>query len=117
MDLFAHRIHRCTYVNGIMRLDFSTLSPDKDGKVDPEQEVPVGEESFTVNIPLGGFMRSMGTMRETMQMLAEQGVLKGGPGGEGGPGGGDGGGRIDPMKKRKQFKDLTQSDDDDDQVV
>lgn len=112
MDHFAHRIHRCTYVNGIMRLDFSTLTPGPDGKVDPEQEVPVGEESFTVNIPIGGFIRSMGTMRETMQMLAEQGILKGAQGGEQG----DGGGRVDPMKQRQQFKDLTQADDDD-QVV
>lgn len=110
MDLFAHRIHRATCINGIVKLEFSMIKPDKNGKFDPEQEVEPGEESFSVNVPLPGFMRSMGNMREMMRELAEAGQL---PGMEGQ--GEEAGSRAGA--KRKKMRDITKDDDSGEQLV
>lgn len=112
MDLFAHRIHRSTLINGVVRLEFSTLRPDKNGNFDPDSEVAPGDESFSVNIPLGGFMRSMGNMRDMMRELSEAGMLPGADGEKGGKGpkGGKG-------AKQKKMRDITSEDDSGEQLV
>ena len=79
MDYFAHRIHRADLVNGVIMLHFSVVKPDKDGNYNPDGG---DETSFTVNMPLQGFMRSMGTMRELIKDLQERGILKNNEGGE-----------------------------------
>lgn len=113
MDLFAHRIHRSTLVNGVVRLEFSVLMPDSNGNFDPEADVKPGEESFSVNIPLGGFMRSMSNMRDMMRDLSERGLLPGADGDKKkGPG---------PKKgksaKNNKMRDITKEDDSGDQLV
>lgn len=115
MDYFAHRIHRSTYVNGIVRLEFSVLRPDKNGNYDPEAEVAPGEEAFSVNIPIGGFMRSMSNMRDMVKELSDKGML---PGSEN-EGQGQGGRPRQGMsgKQGKKMRDITKEDDSGEQLV
>ena len=119
MDLFAHRIHRSTYVNGIVRLEFSVLQPDKNGNYDPEADVKPGDESFSVNIPIGGFMRSMGNMRDMMKELSDNGMLPGaeGEGAKQGPGGQRKGMSAKTAKPGKKMRDITKDDDSGEQLV
>ncbi len=77
MDLFAHRIHKADYVNGCVRLECSIVRPDDDGKYHPDAPVKPEDTTFSVNLPLQGFMRSMGVMRELVGKLQEDGTLKG----------------------------------------
>ena len=76
MDLFAHRIHSAEYVNGCVRLECSIVRPDEKGEYHPNKPVEPGDTTFSVNLPLQGFMRSMGAMRELMQKLQEDGTIK-----------------------------------------
>lgn len=77
MDLFAHRIHKSELVNGVVRLEFSILKANSKGEYDPEASVSADEVTFTANMPLSGFMRSMAVLREMTQELQKKGVLKG----------------------------------------
>ncbi|NDR57030.1 hypothetical protein [Aliiruegeria sabulilitoris] len=133
MDLFAHRIHNAEYVNGVVRLECSIIRPDEKGEYHPDS-VKAEDTTFTVNLPLQGFMRSIGVMRELFKKLQEDGTIKG-QGGEGGraggaPGGGQGGGnprgqggpggpRGGQGQSRPQLNDLSEENrsDDDDHLV
>lgn len=124
MDLFAHRIHKAQLINGIVRLDFSVLKADSSGNFDPQAPVSDEDTTFTVNIPIGGFVRSMGVMRDMMQALHKDGVIEkmeregaGGPGGrQGGPGPGGASGES-PAERRKKMRDITKDDDSGEQLV
>lgn len=83
MDYFAHRIHKANLVNGVVTLHLSVVKPDEEGNYNPDAAPRPDECVFTVNIPLQGFVRSMGVMRELMKELHEQGILKSAPEGEG----------------------------------
>jgi hypothetical protein len=112
LDLFAHRIHNVEFLNGIVRLEFSLLRKREDGTIDPDAPVPREDVSFTVSMPVQGFMRSLGQMRGLAMELQKQGVLKQGPGG-----GEGGGGREARMRGQKELRDLSELDDGDDQLV
>lgn len=119
MDLFAHRIHKAEFFNGIVRLECSVIRPDETGNFDPNAAVPPEEVSFTVNMPLQGFMRSLSEMRELAADLQKKGVLRGPEQGRAGGAPGQGGDpRANRMRDQKRLQDLTQDDDgDDDQLV
>ncbi|MEP2785108.1 MAG: hypothetical protein ABJO67_17620 [Pseudoruegeria sp.] len=130
MDYFAHRIHKAEMANGVVRLELAVMQPDAQGNYDPERPVKPEEVTFSVNIPLGGFVRSMGTMRELMQDLQQKGVLKGpegeqnqgggqqGRGGpQGRPQGGPGGPQGGPQRGRAGMRDITKDDGSDEQLV
>lgn len=108
MDLFAHRIHKADYVNGCVRLECSIVRPDEDGKYYPDAPVKPEDTTFSVNLPLQGFMRSVGVMRELVGKLQEDGTLKG---------------REKDGERRRpgtsQLKDLSEEDrsSDDDPIV
>ncbi len=99
MDLFAHRIHNAEFVNGCVRLECSIVRPDKDGQYHPDEPVKPEDTTFTVNLPLQGFMRSVGVIREMVGRLQEDGTLKGREG--------DGDQR---RQKGAQLKDLSEED-------
>jgi len=94
MDYFAHRISRADLVNGVVILHFTVIKPDKDGNYNPEDQPKPEDRTFTVNLPLQGFMRSMTTMRELVKELQERGVLKTGGDGEGKEGEASEGGEL-----------------------
>ncbi len=108
LDLFAHRIHNVEFLNGIVRLEFSLLRKREDGSIDPEAPVPPEDVSFTVSMPVQGFMRSLGQMRGLAMELQKQGALKQG---------GGGGEREARMRGQKELRDLSELDDGDDQLV
>jgi hypothetical protein len=83
LDLFAHRIHKASYVNGIVRLECSILHPDASGQYHPDAPVPPQDVTFTVNMPLQGFLRSVASMRDLVNKLQEDGILNKSGGAEG----------------------------------
>ncbi|SDJ97102.1 hypothetical protein [Aliiruegeria lutimaris] len=120
MDLFAHRIHNAEYVNGVVRLECSILRPDEKGEYHPDSVKPE-DTTFSVNLPLQGFMRSIGVMRELVNKLQEDGTIKGQGDGGGAPGGQGRGARGGQRggQGRPQLKDLSEENrsDDDDHLV
>lgn len=118
MDLFAHRIHNAEYVNGVVRLECSVVRPDEKGEYHPNEPAKPGDTTFTVNLPVQGFMRSLGAMRELAKKLQDDGVIKGREGG-GRPGGPPGEGRGPGQGGGRQLEDLSEQDrsDDDDHLV
>jgi hypothetical protein len=104
MDYFAHRIHKATLLNGVVRLEFAVLKPDESGNYNPDV-VRNDEVTFSVNLPMPGFARSMATMRELMKDLQQKGLLKGGESAEGA-------GPAQPQQGRNaSMRDLTRDDD------
>jgi hypothetical protein len=83
MNYFAHRIHKADLVNGVVTLHLSMVRPDAEGRYNPETQPQPEDLAFTVNLPLQGFVRSMGVMRDLVKELHEKGILKSSPeGGE-----------------------------------
>ena len=117
LNYFAHRIHKSRIVNGVVCLEFCVLQPDSSGKFDPEAGVKPEEVTFTVNIPLGGFTRSMGVMRAMMVELQEQGILNDGEGGKRKGGPTDGKGRADASNTKKKRRDLTMEEEPNEKLV
>ena len=119
MDYFAHKIHKSKLINGVVCLEFCVLQPDASGQFDPEAEVKPEEGTFTVNIPLGGFVRSMGVMRELMLELKKEGLLQG-PAGQAPEGGRSGGTNDQDTANRKtktKMRDLTVDEDSDEKLL
>ena len=117
LNYFAHRIHKSRVVNGVVCLEFCVLQPDSSGKYDPEADVKPEEVTFTVNIPMGGFARSMGVMREMMEVLQKQGVLNGGEGEKGKGGPPDGKGSAGASNTNKKMRDLTLEEEPNEKLV
>lgn len=113
MELFANRIHRAAIVGNMIRLEFSVVRPDADGQFDAESDPAPGEEAFAVSIPVRGFLRSMGTMRDIVKDLNERGMLQ--QGAEAGGKGADGkdtGTKGLAAGRNREMPDLTKPDDD-----
>jgi hypothetical protein len=75
-DLFANRLHDVHFVNGIVRLEFCVAGRDDKGEFSGDAPVKPEDIHFTVNLPLVGFGRSMGLMRQFLQDLQQKGVLR-----------------------------------------
>lgn len=114
MDLFAHRIHNADYVNGCVRLDCSVVRPDEKGEYHPNEPAKPEDTTFTVNLPLHGFLRSIGVMRELLKELQDDGTIKNREGDGGRPGAAEG-----QRGGRPQLKDLSEENrsDDNDNIV
>ena len=76
IDLFATRIHRAYFANGVVRLEFCVISPDGKGAFAPDAEPRPEDITFTVSLPLAGFTRSLGTLRNLYVDLVQRGVLR-----------------------------------------
>lgn len=76
MDIFAHRIHKATFLNGVVRLECSTLTADTGGKFDPDAPVPQDQVTYALHLPIQGFLRSLKEMRDLAEKLRDDGVLK-----------------------------------------
>ena len=111
MDIFAHRIHKATFLNGVVRLECSTLSSNAEGKYDPDAPVPPEQVTYALHLPLQGFLRSLKEMRELANQLREDGVLKGKDGQQGE------GGQQPARGGQRALRDLSEDDRGSDQIV
>lgn len=110
MDHYAHRMHKAQLVNGVVRMEFSILKPDEKGQFDPEAPVKPDDVTFSANMPLSGFMRSLGVMREFVQQLQKDGML----GEEGEKARGP---QANRGRQQSKMRDITKDDDSDEQLV
>jgi hypothetical protein len=111
MDLFAHRIHKATFMNGVVRLECSMVTLDADGKIDPDAPVRPEQVTYALHVPLQGFMRSLKEMMDLANKLREDGVLKGEGGGR--PGGQAGQrdiGSKQAGRSQRSLQDLSEED-------
>jgi hypothetical protein len=99
LDLFANRLFRAHASGGVVRLEFGVAVDDKGELAGEGTATPGDEVTFTVNMPLAGFGRSLAVLRQLAQDLQ----LRAGPRRTEGGGPRGGGGRRLP--------DLTRDDE------
>ncbi|MGQ7794086.1 hypothetical protein ACUN0C_16895 [Faunimonas sp. B44] len=115
LDLFASRIHRAYFVGGVVRIEFASLQADAKGEASADAETTAEDVSFTVSIPMSGFTRSVGVLRNVYQDLIQRGILRkqeGGQQGAGPQGAGPGGPGPGGMRGgQPRLRDLTADDE------
>ncbi|MYZ48955.1 hypothetical protein [Propylenella binzhouense] len=108
LDLFANRVHRAYFAGGMVRIEFGSVQPNSQGEVPSDGEIRPEDVSFTVTLPVNGFTRSVGALRNLYQELIQKGVLRKQEGGQGAGQPQQGGGQGRPQNR---LQDLTADDD------